>query len=71
MQASSNRTCDLGKASLDRHVDVFILLAEGKAALLQLALDRIQSGQQLVTVGAAMISLSASIRTCARDCAMS
>jgi hypothetical protein len=50
VQPASHRTGDLGQAPLDRHVDVFVVIAERKAAAAQLLLDPVETGQQLVAV---------------------
>ena len=72
MQAPADRAGDLGEAALDRHVDVLVVGRHGEAALAQLALDRVEPGEQRVTILAGDDPLrAASMRACARDCAMS
>jgi hypothetical protein len=51
VQAAADRTRQLGQPALDGHVDVLVVLGEREAAVGQLALHRVQAGEQRVAVG--------------------
>ncbi len=71
MQPPGDRPRDLGQSPLDRHVDVFVVRVEREAILGELALDRVETGQQRVAVLVRDDLRAASILACARDCSMS
>ena len=50
VQPAPDRPGDLGEASLDRHVDVLVVLGELEAALAQLAFHLLQAGKQRVAI---------------------
>ena len=50
VQLAADRAGQLGDAPLDRHVDVLVVRQERERPLLQLVLDRVERGEQLVAV---------------------